>query len=139
MNSFRFLVAQEKIYLFGFVIMSNHIHFIWEVRENFIEKNVKQMFLKYSAQQIKFRLNENELMAYKSTQSDRLYQFWERRSWKAQMNTRFVLEQKLDYIHQNPVKAGMVESEKDYLYSSYTYYYHHENKWNFLTHYMDRI
>jgi len=97
------------------------------------------MFLKYSAQQIKFRLNENELMAYKSAQSDRLYQFWERRSWKAQMNTRFVLEQKLDYIHQNPVKAGMVESEKDYLYSSYTYYYHHENKWNFLTHYMDRI
>lgn len=29
-----------------------------------------------------------------------------------------MMEQKLDYIHNNPVKAGFVENPEDYLYSS---------------------
>ena len=28
------------------------------------------------------------------------------------------LQQKLDYIHDNPVRAGFVEKEEDWLYSS---------------------
>jgi hypothetical protein len=31
--------------------------------------------------------------------------------------------QKLEYIHQNPVKAGFVEKPEDYLYSSARNYY----------------
>ena len=138
-DSFKFLVEQERILLFGFVIMSNHIHFIWQVKDNWLAKNIKQQFLKYTAQQIKFNLSEDELALYKSTQSDRQFQFWERRSWVAEMNNRSVIEQKLDYIHQNPVKAGLVRNETDYVYSSSCFYNMAECNWGFITHYMDFI
>ena len=80
------------------------------------------MFLKYTAQQIKFDLDETELLLYRSTQADRNYHFWERRSWKAEMTNRKVLEQKLNYIHNNPVKANLVSYQEDYLFSSASFY-----------------
>lgn len=139
LNSWRFLCQDDRIYLFGFVIMINHIHWLWEVKDKWKAKNVKQMFLKYTAQQIKFSLYEKELELYQSSLSDRNYQFWQRRSWRAQMFTREVLEQKLDYIHLNPVKARVVSREEDYKYSSASYYLKESEEFEFITHYMDRI
>ena len=139
MDSFNFLCNDNRIYLLAFVIMPNHIHWIWEIKEEWKHKNIKQMFLKYTAQQIKFSLCINELKNYKSTQSDRQYHFWERRSWKAEMNDRKILEQKLDYIHSNPVKAKLVKFEEEYKFSSASFYMQKETNWNFITHYMDRI
>jgi putative transposase len=138
-DSLRYLVQNERIYLYSFVIMSNHIHLIWEIREGWNEKNIKQMFLKFTAQQIKFQLDANELEKYKSTQKDRAFHFWERRAWRAELLTREVLEQKLDYIHQNPVKANLVKIEEDYKYSSVDFYTRNSSKWDFITHYMERI
>ena len=91
--------------------MSNHIHLLWRKQDEALEKSVQQQFLKYTAQQIKFKLVQNhpaELEKYKSTQADRQYHFWERRPYKATMFTRAVLEEKLVYIHFFPVKAGYV-------------------------------
>jgi hypothetical protein len=34
-----------------------------------------------------------------------------------------VIWQKLNYIHQNPVRAGLVKESTDYIYSSATDYY----------------
>ncbi|MEZ4979103.1 MAG: transposase [Chitinophagales bacterium] len=139
LDSLQFLCNDNRIYLIAFVIMPNHIHWIWEKREDWRDKNVKQMFLKYTAQQIKFDLDETELLLYRSTQADRNYHFWERRSWKAEMTNRKVLEQKLNYIHNNPVKANLVSYQEDYLFSSASFYAQKERAWNFITHYMDRI
>jgi hypothetical protein len=35
-----------------------------------------------------------------------------------ELHSNEVIKQKLDYIHQNPVEAGIVEKQEDYLYSS---------------------
>jgi putative transposase len=138
-KSLKFLVDDDRIYLYSFVIMSNHIHIIWEIKEEWKSKNIKQMFLKYTAQQIKFMLDEKELEIYKSTQKDRQYHFWERRAWRAELLNREVLEQKLDYIHKNPVKANLVNLEEEYKYSSADYYFKNQSKWSFITHYMERM
>ena len=137
-DSLKFLCEDGRIFLYVFVVMPNHIHLVWEVKEKWREKNIKQMFLKYTAQQIKFSLPEEELSLYKSTQADRQYHFWERRSWRATMNSREVLIQKLQYIHNNPVKAGLVKNEEDYVFSSSRFYNQLETEWNFLTHFMER-
>lgn len=105
---------------------------------------MEQHFSKYTAQQLKFKLldhNPNDLVNYLSTQKDRQYQFWERRPYKATMYSREILEQKLDYIHNNPVKAGLCLLPEDYHYSSASYYlkYNDSNKGNLLTHYMEHI
>ncbi|TCC89235.1 hypothetical protein EZ428_16185 [Pedobacter frigiditerrae] len=74
-----------------------------------VREKLQQQFLKYTAQQLKFNLianHPNELENFKSSQADRNYHFWGRRPFNATMNSRKILEQKLDYIHQNPVRKG---------------------------------
>ena len=141
-DSLKFLVEDKRIWLYGYVIMHNHIHLMWCKQDEWVEKNVKQMFLKYTAQQIKFRLlahNPRELDNYISTQKDRDYHFWERRSYSATMYNRKVASQKIDYMHYNPVKAGLCESAEHYVYSSYRFYELNEDNPGFLTHYAEHL
>ncbi len=93
MDSLKFMVRENRIWLYGFVIMPNHIHLMWRRQDAWVDKSTEQMFLKFTAQQIKFRILDNcpvELESYRSTQGDRLYQFWERRPFKATMYNRKV-------------------------------------------------
>ena len=143
MDSLKFLTDQNRIWLYGFVIMPNHIHLMWCKQEEWLGKNVAQMFLKYTAQQIKFRLIDEgktrELEQYRNTQSDRQYHFWERRPYGATMYNRKVASQKIDYMHYNPVKAGLCKYPEEYKYSSYRYYELNEDEWGFLTHYEEHL
>ena len=105
-DSLQFLVTDNRIWMYGFVVMPNHIHLLWRIKEGHQEKDVKRDFLKFTAQQIKADLiihHPAVLARFKSTQSDRRYQFWERRPYSKTMVTRLVVEQKLDYIHHNPL------------------------------------
>ncbi|MFA6248048.1 MAG: transposase [Mucilaginibacter sp.] len=140
LDSLRFLVSNKRIWLYGYVIMPNHIHLLWCKHPEWLDKNVQQHFAKYTAQQIKFNMIKTgaDLSVYKSTQNDREYQFWERRPHIATMYNRVVLEQKLDYIHQNPVKAGLVLLPEEYLYSSSGYYIDNKSD-DLITHYMEHI
>jgi putative transposase len=141
LSSLKFLVEDERIWLYGYALMPNHVHILWRKQDLWLEKSTQQQFLKYTAQQIKFNLIANhpdELENYRSSQTDRDYHFWERRPFNATMNNRQVLEQKLDYMHNNPVGKGLCNLPEDYLYSSAKYYLlGEENK--MITHYMEHI
>jgi putative transposase len=54
------------------------------------------------------------------------------------MYNRTVLEEKLDYIHCNPVKAGLCDLPEDYVYSSASYYLLN-SKDALITHYMEHM
>jgi putative transposase len=143
MDSLRFLVTDQRIWLYAFVIMPNHIHLLWCKQDAWVEKNVRQMFLKYTAQQLKFNLLDNnqtnELDNYKSTQNDRAYHFWERRPYTSTMFNRKVAEQKIDYMHENPVKSGLCELPEHYRYSSARFYELNIDDWGFVTHYAEHL
>jgi putative transposase len=141
LDSLTFLVDEQRIWLYGYVIMPNHIHILWRKQDNWIEKNVQQQFLKFTAQKIKFNLldtDPSQLVNFKSTQMDRKFHFWERRPYKARSYTRDILEQKLDYMHFNPVKAGLCLLPEDYLFSSAQFYYQKLAN-PILTHYMEHL
>jgi hypothetical protein len=46
------------------------------------------------------------------------YQFWIQDNHPIELCDNVIANQKLDYIHNNPVVAGIVESPEEYLYSS---------------------
>ena len=46
------------------------------------------------------------------------YQFWRQDNHPIQLTSAGVLEQKLNYLHNNPVEAGYVDAPEDYIYSS---------------------
>ena len=139
-NSLKFLVDSKRIWLYGYVIMDNHVHILWCKQPEWLNKNVQQHFSKFTAQQLKFSIinNQANLDSYKSTQGDRECQFWERRPFKATMYNRKVFEPKLDYTHYNPVKAGLCQLPEDYLYSSASYYILNTEN-DLITHYMEHI
>ncbi len=46
------------------------------------------------------------------------FQLWQQYNQPILLDSNYLMEQKLNYIHNNPVKAGIVENPEDYLYSS---------------------
>jgi REP element-mobilizing transposase RayT len=139
-SSLKFLVENNRVKVYAFVIMPNHIHLIWKILEPHILQEVQRDFLKYTAQQIKFEIRKIDpdlLKQFKVEAKDREYQIWERNPLSVELISQKVLVQKLDYIHGNPVqeKWELCEDFLEYKYSSARFYYTEESEWDFLSHY----
>jgi putative transposase len=46
------------------------------------------------------------------------FQFWQQENHPIELNSNSMIDQKLEYIHQNPVRAGICYRPEDYVYSS---------------------
>lgn len=135
-ESMRHLVQSGRVFIHGFVIMDNHIHILWHIRDGQDGSKVQQRILKYTAQQIKFDLMEHHpqvLAHFRVNASDRQYQFWERNPLTVDIWNESVLLQKLEYIHQNPVNAGLCDEAKDYHYFSAAFYNGGYDHFGFIT------
>jgi hypothetical protein len=56
--------------------------------------------------------------AGKKNPNNKKYQFWQQNNHPIELNNNHIMQQKLDYIHANPVEAGIVYEPDHYLYSS---------------------
>jgi putative transposase len=56
--------------------------------------------------------------AGKSNKNNTNFQFWQQNNQPIELTSNEFIDQKLEYIHNNPVEAGIVLSPEDYLYSS---------------------
>lgn len=139
-QSLQFLHKEKSIVVYGFVIMPNHMHMIWQIQDGFKREQVQMRFLKYTAQQMKFRLQDRKdtrLEDYKVNAKDREYQFWERNSLGVDLWSEPVFLQKLEYIHNNPVqpKWRLADYPENYKYSSARFYYDGTDEFGFLSHF----
>ncbi len=131
-------MKERRIILNSFVIMNNHIHIIWQIVEPHQRKDVQRDFLKFTAQAIKLDLMENHetlLEQFKVEAKDRKYQIWERNPLSVYLWSEYVLLQKLRYIHNNPVEAGLSIIPSEYKYSSASFYQNGVDTFGILTHY----
>jgi REP element-mobilizing transposase RayT len=138
LSSLKFLTDDNRITINAFVIMSNHLHILWHIKHPHVRENVQRDFLRYTAQMIlkDLRNNHQELQEqFRVNAKDRKYQVWERNALTVPIWTENVLLQKLDYIHNNPVKAGLCTNASDYKYSSAAFYDNGGNDFDFLKHY----
>jgi putative transposase len=138
-ESLTYLTKAKRINVYGFVIMSNHFHLIWQMMGEHKREDVQRDFLKYTGQRIlkKLQGSQPKLAAELVVNAkDRKHQVWERNSLGIPLWTPEVFFQKLDYIHNNPVKAGLCKFKEDYKYSSARFYERNERDWIFLTHHM---
>lgn len=105
-----------------------------------MKDRVQMSFLKFIAHQIKFDLIQNHpqvLEKFYVRAKDREYQIWERNTLSVELPNDFIFIQKIDYIHENPVKARICQLPYEYLYSSARFYENKEMYFDFLTHYLD--
>ena len=123
LDSWRFLQQEAGSKLYGYVILENHLHLI-AASENL--SHDMQRFKSYTAKQIIRHLEQRgqarllELLAlFKRThKKETTYQVWEEGNHPQIVETEDVMRQKLDYIHQNPVKRGYVDQPEHWRYSS---------------------
>jgi putative transposase len=136
-QSLQYCQTHKGLNIIGYVIMSNHIHLIAYTTEGSNLSDVLRDFKKYTAKQIIASIqNESEsrrdwllyLFQYfaKHNTNNRDFQFWQQDNHPIALWTLSVMWQKLNYIHLNPVRAGLVKESTDYVYSSATNYYTRE-------------
>jgi putative transposase len=115
------MVTKKWIEVNAFVIMNNHIHFIWQIQEGYERDAVQRNFLKFVSRTIKRDLQKDHpkvLERFYAGAKDRTYQFWERNPLSINLWAKEVFAQKMEYIHYNPVAAGLWVYLEEYTYSS---------------------
>ena len=131
-ESLDFCIKNKGMILYGFVIMSNHIHLIIQSDKNKLSDLIRD-FKKFTAKTILHKIEtepESRVdwmlkrfeFACKSHSRNEKYQFWQYGNHPEEIFSEKFLWSKLDYIHLNPVRAGIVAKASHYLYSSASNY-----------------
>ncbi|TSD64144.1 transposase [Inquilinus sp. KBS0705] len=127
--SLEFCRKNKGLKVYAYCIMSSHIHLIVANDENRLPDIIRDL-KSYTAKQIidAIKLNQVEsrkewlLYLFKffanNTSQNSEYQFWQKTTYPIELITNEVFDQKVNYIHQNPVKALIVNEEYTYVYSS---------------------
>lgn len=141
LDNFRFYNERYKARTVAYVLMSNHIHFIVYFLERNQLSNYLRDYKKYSAVALREHLNQcrpdlvEQLRYEHRTQH---YKVWQDKFDDVMLRSRKVCETKLEYIHNNPVRAGIVDDPVKYRYSSAAFYWNwHPGIRSELLHYAD--
>ena len=121
-------LQKEKFRIYAYVILENHIHLV--AQSNNLEKDMCR-FKSFTARKLLDYLKDNnvitileQLAFYKKAHKlDRSYQFWQEGVHPECIQNAAMLNQKVDYIHHNPVKRGYVELPQYWRYSSASNYF----------------
>ena len=127
LDSIRYCQANKGLKLYGWVIMTNHMHLIIGSNEHKLSHIIRD-FKKFTASQIVKAIIANDKESRKSWllwlfKKENAIWFWEEGYHGEVIVTQHFFESKLHYLHQNPVRAGIVAKAEEYLYSSACDYY----------------
>ncbi len=127
-DSLRYCQQNKGLRIFGWVIMSNHLHMIVSCDEETNLSDVLRDFKKYTSTQVVDAIEKNTQESRRSwllwlLKKDGNIQFWQPDNHAKEIVSLEFFNSKLGYIHDNPVRAGIVEKQEEYLYSSARDYY----------------
>ena len=133
-------VELEQVTVYGFVIMPNHLHFIWQLHDEVNRTNFQRDLLKFTSRSILnfMRMHDDPMLkALEVKATDRKFQVWERNSLSVDLFSEKVFLQKLDYIHNNPLqpKWNLTTLPEEYRWSSAQFYETGISEFSFLKHY----
>ena len=127
LDSLGFLQNQQRLSLHGYVIMENHLHLIASASnlpmeignfKSFTARSIIDLLIKkqvtHILEQLKFYRLKHKI--------DQEYQVWQEGFHPQAILREEIFRQKLDYIHNNPIKRGYVDDPAHWRYSSYRNY-----------------
>jgi len=132
-ESAQFCIKNKGLEIYAYCIMTNHIHLIASTNKKPLADIVRDLKA-YTSRQIRLSLEEATFESrkkwmmnafiFRGTYSSNNYdfQFWERGYHPVMLDTNFKIDQRLEYIHQNPVKQGLVVQAQHWLHSSASFY-----------------
>lgn len=128
-DSLKYCQRSKGLVIYAYVIMSNHVHLI----VNSPGKNLSSIirdFKKFTSYKIIQSIIENpkesrsewmlRLFKYYANfnKNNTKYQFWQQHNKPTELFSPKWINQKINYMHMNPVKSGIVDLPEQYIYSS---------------------
>ncbi len=128
-ESLKYCQKEKGLEIFAYVIMSNHIHILARSATNELSNTIRD-FKKYTSKKIvETILNSSiesrkewmiRLFKHAAKRQNKAgeYQLWTHENHAIEISGNTFIETKVKYIHNNPVRAGIVNNPEDYRYSS---------------------
>lgn len=124
LKTLKFCCECKGLLIYGYVFMTNHIHLLCETpKGNLIE--IVSSFKRFTTKEI-FRILRL-LRGSPSRKKGYKNQIWQRENYPELVESEKFFQQKLYYIHENPVKEGYVDFEENWVYSSARNYYNDDH------------
>lgn len=131
-ESLNYCIANKGLNLYAWVIMSNHIHIVGKVETELGMSGFLRDFKKFTSKKIMELIQEIpesrrdwllDKFSFEARRTGRAenYKLWKDDNHAIDMSTIDMMN-KIDYIHDNPVRAGLVHEPDQYVYSSATDY-----------------
>jgi len=122
LDSLRFL-SKDGLKVYAWVILENHCHFV--LQSNALDHDITRLkswtgknLIQYLAEQNVRQILDQLAFYKKAHKNDRAYQFWQEGVHPELIQNEDMMRQKIEYIHQNPVKRGYVDEAVHWRYSS---------------------
>ena len=121
---------EKGLIINGWIIMNNHIHLIARCKPGNLLPDVIRDMKKCTSQKIEEAIRENSFETRKEwmlwmfkragerNSNNKNFQFWQQDNHPIELYGIEALKQKLNYLHDNPVRAGIVYESWHYKYSS---------------------
>ncbi len=135
LDSLRFCQQDKGLLIHAWVIMNNHIHLIVSAEGNEELPAIIRDFKKFTSRHLIAAIEAHPQESRKgwllnmfrfvggNNNKNETYQFWQQEYHPIELDTTEKYNQRLHYLHENPVKAGIVWSPPQYKYSSAIDYY----------------
>lgn len=129
-ESLTFCQKNKGMEITSWCIMNNHAHLIFRSIKGQHPGLLLADFKRFTSKAVVKAIQENPEekrkefylteFAKAGAKSNRIseYKFWQHDNMPIELWSRYVTQQKINYTHQNPVKAGFVSKAEDYTYSS---------------------
>ena len=123
LDSLRFLQKDRQVVLYAYVIMEHHLHLVASSPE--LRSTVKE-FKSFTARKIIDYVQDRGFVglleklhdAKEAHKTKSVYQVWQEGSHPQEIYGEKMLIQKIEYIHNNPVRRGYVDEARHWRYSS---------------------
>jgi len=128
-NALQYCQKNKDLEIYGYCIMSSHIHLLCKGTEGFILSDIIRDFKKFTSKKIVQTIidepeSRREWMldyfqkACEHLKKNQTYKVWQNGYHAEHIYSNTFIRQKIDYIHNNPVKEKIVASAEDYYFSS---------------------
>ena len=130
LDALKYCQQHKGLEVYAWCLMSNHLHLIAAAKENYHLSNILRDFKKHTSRTIVEAIlkHENESrrqwmlhrFAFAGSVDPKVtnFKFWQDGNEAKEIISNNFLQQKLAYIHKNPVRAEIVAEPDHYLYSS---------------------
>jgi putative transposase len=104
------------------VLLPDHLHTIWTMDSGYSDYSRRWAWIKKEFTKRWLASGGDETPVTAGARQERRHGIWQRRFWEHTIRDEEDLDAHFDYIHYNPVKHGLVQSPRDWPWSSFHRY-----------------